>query len=314
MNDTGYAPVVLFTYNRPKHTQKTIEALERNLLSEKSPLFLFVDGYKDEGDKREVEEVRSLLYQYKNKSHFHDVTIYVSDCHKGLANSVIDGVSRIIARYGNVIVLEDDLITSPDFLKYMNMALDYYENEEKIWSIAGYSPNIKQLLSYKNDVYMCLRAGSWGWATWNNRWKTVDWEVNSYKEFCKDRQMRKKFQKCGMDMPDMLDRQMRGEIDSWAIRFCYEQFRQGKLTVNPTVSRVQNIGMDGSGTHGTVDHRWDVDCNRKIRDIRLIPAERDYAIEKAYYRFYAGGLWDQTGGRLKSYLYQKLYGKKDKRV
>ncbi len=293
MNEERYAPIVLFVYKRLQHTIKTLEALNANLLANKSELYIFSDGYKDDTDKEGVEQVRDFINQYKSSSNFKKVIVYQSEINKGLAESVIGGVTEIIGIYGNAIVVEDDLVTAPDFLKFMNQALDYYKNDERVWSIAGFTPNIKGLDTYVKDVYVSVRAESWGWATWKNRWELVDWGISDYQSFVNDKRQRKAFGKRGKDMPDMLDSQMRGEIDSWAIRFCYEQFKRNTVTVVPTVSRVKNIGLDGSGTHCGIDERWDVVFSETINDVEFIPVEYNKKLIKAYYTFYTGTKWER---------------------
>lgn len=288
MNSSSYAPVVLFVYKREKHLQKVFEALDANILVDQSSLFIFSDGYKDDAEKIEVEKVRKCIRHYEKNSHFRQVTIYEMDKHCGLANSVITGVTRIMNVYGKAIVLEDDLVTSKDFLMYMNSALDYYASDKSVWSIAGYTPNLKELSSYHEDVYVCMRAGSWGWATWLDRWDSIDWDVKDYHQFKKDKKRRKEFRKRGYNMPDMLDRQMQGKVDSWAIIFCYEQFKQNKVTINPTVSKIKNIGMDGGGTHTASTNHWDVILSENAKKTDFIAPKTDKKMIRSYYNFFAG--------------------------
>lgn len=301
------APVILFVYNRPDHTMQTLNALDKNIDADKSELFIFSDYAKNNQDIDAVLKVRALLKEFEKKSHFKQIHICEAKEHRGLAGSVITGVSNVINRYGQVIVLEDDLITSIDFLKYMNGALKYYEAEEKVWSIAGYTPDLKPLSKYKEDVYMCLRAGSIGWATWKDRWDSIDWEVKDYADFVGSRKKRKQFKKRGYNLPDMLDRQMQGETDSWAIRFCYEQFKQDKITVNPTVSRIRNIGFDGSGTHDNdTAEKWNVHLNEEVKDITYIPVVMNRKLINSYYSFWAGNIFYRTYCDIKSFVYNIL--------
>ena len=286
--NSKYAPIVLFVYKREKHVQQVLDALDANILADQSSLFIFSDGYKDDTEKIEVEKVRDCIRQYKKNNHFQQVTIYEMDKHCGLANSVITGVTRIMNDYGRVIVLEDDLVTSKDFLMYMNDALDYYASEKSVWSIAGYSPNMKELSRYHKDVYVCMRASSTGWATWKDRWDSIDWDVKDYPQFVKDIKKREEFRKRGYNMPEMLDARMQGKVDSWAIIFCYEQFKQNKVTINPTVSKIKNIGYDGSGTHKENAKHWDVVLRQNVQKTDFIMPEIDKKIVRAYFFFHAG--------------------------
>jgi len=160
------APIVLFTYNRLEHTTRTVEALRRNILAEESILYIYSDGFKDNNDKESVLELRKYL---KTISGFKSITIIEQDTNKGLAKSIITGVSNIVNKYDKVIVLEDDIVTSAYFLTFMNNALDYYEHTKKVWHISGWNYPIKN----KNigDTFMWRMMNCWGWATWKNRWQ-----------------------------------------------------------------------------------------------------------------------------------------------
>lgn len=286
------APIVVFVYNRPKHTKKTIEALANNYLAKESELFIFSDGPKNEESEVKVKLVREYTDSLPEKKMFKSVRIIKAGTNKGLANSVISGVSEIIGQYGKVIVLEDDLISSRDFLQYMNDALDYYENNKKIWSISGYNLPIKIPSDYKSDIYFSYRGCSWGWATWKDRWEKVDWKVSDYNEFKKDKDLRKKLNRGGRDMANMLDSQMQGKIDSWAIRWCYTQSKLDMLTVYPVVSRIKNIGLDGTGTHSGINPRYDVVINNENKkcvfdnpglDKRILKNFRNYYVSSFKY-------------------------------
>ena len=138
----------------------------------------------------------------------------------------------------------------------MNEALDYYETDQKIWSISGYTFKIKIPKNYQSDIYLSYRGCSCGWAIWKDRWEKVDWKVLDYQDFKSNENHRKKFNRGGRDMSNMLDSQMQGKIDSWAIRWCYAQSKLNMLTIYPTVSRIKNIGSDGTGTHRGITSKY----------------------------------------------------------
>ncbi|KTD88414.1 sugar transferase [Paenibacillus etheri] len=259
------APVLIFVYARPEHTKQTIESLSSNYLASETDLFIFSDAPKNEKSIEMVKLVRDYIDTIPDKKIFRSVKIIKSEVNKGLANSIISGVSEIVKLNGQVIVLEDDLITSPDFLNYMNDALKFYENDKKIWSISAYTFDLEFPDKYKSEIYLSYRACSWGWATWKDRWDTVDWKVTDYKTFKKDKRLRDKFNRGGRDMSGMLDAQIAGKIDSWAIRWCYSQFKSDMFTVYPRVSRVRNIGLDGSGTHSGISTRYDTTLNKSTK-------------------------------------------------
>ena len=270
------APVVIFVYNRPEHTKKTVEALAENYLAKETDVFIFSDGAKNDKATENVQLTRKYIDCIQDKNLFESVEIVKAPRNKGLANSVINGVTEIIENFGQVIVVEDDLVSSKDFLRYMNGALEYYKNNESIWSISGYNIPIDIPSYYNHDVYLSYRGCSWGWPTWKDRWSKVDWNVSDYKNFKSNKELRKKFNLGGRDMANMLDLQMEGKIDSWAIRWCYAQYKLNMYTVYPVQSRIKNIGLDGSGTHSRLTIHYDVNFKIdngicKFEDLKINP-------------------------------------------
>ena len=247
MNDL--APVILFVYNRPFHTNKTFIALKNNILAKESNLFIFSDGSKNESDVKLVKQVRDIIHTFDG---FKKIKIIEQEKNLGLANSVIIGVSEVIKKYGKAIVIEDDLISSKYMLKYLNEALVYYKNMEEVFSISAYNhPQsiMKFPVNYNKDIYFVKRAPSWGWATWANRWDKADWSVGDYNQFVNNRKMIKQFQLGGVDLVDLLKAQMEGKVNSWLIRWNYTYLKHNGYSVYPVKSYINNIGYDGTGVH-----------------------------------------------------------------
>jgi hypothetical protein len=281
--NSNYAPICLFTYNRLKETTQTVKALKQNFIASKSKLIIFSDGPKNRDAK--VNEVRKFLNTIDG---FLDIEYHFSEENRGLANSIINGVSTVLEKYEKVIVLEDDLITSANFLNFMNDALDYY-SPNTVFSISGYTLKLPVLNNKLKDVYFGLRASSWGWGIWKSNWSNIDWEVTNYSNFINDRVLRKDFNKGGSDMTHMLRRQINGDIDSWAIRFCFQQFLDKKPTVFPTTSKIQNIGFSKDATHtsGVTKFITELDYLKKV-DFDFIPFEKyDSTILKQFRRVYS---------------------------
>ena len=252
------APIILFVYNRPWHTQQTVEALQKNDLALESDLYIFADGSKKDATEEQKEKIQQVRKYIHNISGFKSVTIFEKEKNCGLANSVIAGTTEIINKFGKVIVVEDDLVTSKYFLKFMNEALDFFENNERIFSVSGYAYPAKTMeipRNYKHDIYLSYRHGSWGWGTWQNRWNSVDWKVSDFNDFSQNADFQKTFNRGGADMSGMLKDQMEGKIDSWAIRFDYSLFKQNKFNIRPVKSLVNNVGLDNSGTHTGIDEK-----------------------------------------------------------
>ncbi len=249
------APITLFVYSRPIHTRRTLEALQKNNLAEESDVFIFSDAAKNPETADLVREVREYI---KTIDGFRSVRIIERDKNWGLANSIIDGVSTVMNQYGRVIVLEDDLVTSPHFLEYMNAALHHYESDQKAFSIGAYNfPQATMPIpaSYSWDTYASFRCCSWGWGTWADRWERIDWGMTDYPMFMQDRAAQKLFNRGGPDMTRMLTMQQERKIDSWAIRFCYAHHANQMHCIYPVKTLVMNIGLDDSGTHCGVDPR-----------------------------------------------------------
>jgi hypothetical protein len=244
MKDT--APILLFAYRRLDTLRQTVASLQQNSLAPESLLFIFSDQGRTETEKAQVEQVRAYL---KTITGFKKIQIFESDSNKGLANSIISGTTRIINEYGRVIVLEDDLLLTPNFLSFMNTALDKYVNNPEVYSISGFMFDISHTTNYSYDVFFTRRHCSWGWAMWKDRWNEIDWEVTDFAEFNKSVSLKREFDRIGSDLSSSLIRQMEGKINSWAIRCNYHQFKKQTYTVYPLKSKVVNIGFGNEATH-----------------------------------------------------------------
>jgi GR25 family glycosyltransferase involved in LPS biosynthesis len=260
------APVVLFVYNRPEHTKQTVVSLQKNKIAAQSELFIYSDGSKNRDDKKAVDEVRNYLRTIKG---FGKIKIIERKKNKGLAKSIISGTNEIINKYGKVIVLEDDLLLSNNFLSYMNDCLKFYQNDKRIFSISGYSAASQIPLNYDKDIFLFYRINSWGWATWADRWNNVDWEVGDFDTFIRNKKERRNFDRGGEDSTIMLLKQMQGKINSWAIRFNYACYKNNGLNIYPVRSKVFNAGTDGSGTHISKTTKYKTELN-----------ENDYVLSK----------------------------------
>jgi hypothetical protein len=241
------APIVLFTYKRVDTLKQTVIALQGNYLASKSDLIIYSDGPKNEIDSISVNEVRHYL---KTVTGFKSVRILRSEHNKGLANSIINGVNEVLMVYEKVIVLEDDLISTPNFLDFMNQSLVLFQKKKNVFSISGFSFNLNEE-NYNFDTYFLNRGWSWGWATWKDRWQNLDWEINDYTSFINDKVQQRKFSQGGSDLNAMLKKQMTSHFDSWAIRWFYNQFKQNGITIYPVKSKILNNGFGIDATHTT---------------------------------------------------------------
>lgn len=261
------SPICIFVYKRVETTQLMLESLKRCPECRDSELYIFMDEARNDAEAKQVEAVREL---FDNIEGFKEVHPYPARMNKGMARSVIDGVTKVLDEHDSVIVIEDDLVVSPDFLTFMNSALTTYKDRDDIWSISGYTPKLKGLEQRdKQGVFLVPRAQCWGWATWRDRWDTVDWDVDDFRRLSRSKSRQKAFNRGGNDLYRTLEMERRERIESWAVRWAYSASKQNKWTVNPMQSKVKNIGLKSSESHvGWHDERHNVDLygNQTILD------------------------------------------------
>jgi hypothetical protein len=238
------APIALFTYNRIQHLKITIEALKNNSVAKESDLYVFSDGAKTAMHAEMVNRVREYI---AGVTGFKTITVVHRDQNYGLSRSVIDGVTMLVQRYGSVIVVEDDLIVSPHFLRYMNDALNIYRDEHSVISIHGYVYPVRQPLP---ETFFIKGADCWGWATWKRGWELFERDGIKLLNALTEKNLLHQFDFNGSyPYATMLRRQISGTVDSWAVRWYASAFLNDKVTLYPGRTLVQNIGGDEFGTH-----------------------------------------------------------------
>lgn len=255
-------PVAVFTYNRPRHTHSALEALSRCAGLEQCCIYLFSDAPRGADQVAQVSETRAVLRQWASR--LGAILVERSD-NLGLSKSIVSGVSRLCDDYGRVIVLEDDLIVSPDFLTYMVAALERYEREAQVMQIAGCtlaSPNLLE-----RDAFFLPVTTTWGWATWRRAWQQFSWVPQDLATARTEPQWLERFNlHSTYDYLQMLDDRLAGRNDSWGILWWYAVSRQRGLVLYPKTNMVQNIGFDGSGIH----------CGEGEFDTQLIASHPDF--------------------------------------
>ncbi len=274
------APIALFTYNRLEHTRKTVEALVKNELAPESELFVFSDGARSGSDRRSVAEVRDFL---KGITGFKRLTVTESPVNRGLARSVIEGVTEIAGRFGRIIVLEDDLVTSPHFLKFVNEGLDLYESDPTVASIHGYIYPVRDELA---ETFFLRGADCWGWATWKRAWDLLERDGRKLLGELRLRRLEEAFDLGGAyPYVKMLEDHIAGRNQSWAILWNASAFLNDMVTLYPGKSLVRNIGLDRSGTHSGYSGKFDAPLAERPVRVERIPVTEDSRAARAVGEF-----------------------------
>jgi len=281
------APIAFFAYKRPEHTLKALTALSECALAQTSVLYIFCDGPKREEDRINVAKVREVI---ASRQWCREVIVDPKTDNVGLANSVIDGVSKLCDKFGKVIVIEDDLIVSRGFLDYMNRALDLYSDYPQVMQISGHCFPFSSKPDAEAAFFMPIST-SWGWATWKRAWNLFDPDAGGYRELAKNTTLRECFDLGGISpYSQMLLNQMSGKLDSWAIRWWWSFFRNNGLCLYPGKSLVKNIGFgdEASNTISTDnyhdDPQWSSAGGIAIFPDRIEPNLAAFASLKAYFR------------------------------
>lgn len=275
-----YAPIALFTYNRLWHTQQTVESLQKNKESAESDLFIFCDGAKNSSEQIKVDEVRGYL---KRISGFKSVQIFEQAQNRGLANSIITGVTQVVNLYNRVIVLEDDMVTSPYFLRFMNEGLELYENQAEVACIHAYRYPIGAV----EKPFFIRGADCWGWGTWKRAWDNFNENGSELLAALQTQNLIEAFNhQNAFPYDKMLKDQIAGKNNSWAIRWKASAFLKNQYTLYYKASLLKNIGNDDSGTHSQTTGHFDVDFPETYDGLQLQKVEEDKEISNRISQFY----------------------------
>jgi hypothetical protein len=280
----NYAPIALFLFNRPGHTLQTLRALQANNLADESELYVFIDGPRSESDEHKIAEVKSIVRKCEG---FRDVILVERVVNYGLTGNITAGVTSVLEKHGNVIVLEDDIVTSPAFLTYMNKALKKYEKQQQVWHISGFNDPVA-CDHLAGDTFFWRVMRCWGWATWRDRWNHYE-RKPSYLLSMFDNEMIRRFNLDDtQDYWSQVVANASGAAHTWAIFWYATIFLNDGLCLNPARSYIRNIGCDGSGVHRAFDDRLQnmKRLNRNYYSVlpaRIAEDPRYVAFMKKYY-------------------------------
>ena len=278
------APVIIFAYRRPGHLKSVLDALRKNDLAPQTTLFVICDGPANAADATAVNKVREVIKEQSEG--FADVQPIYRPKNLGLAANIVSGVTELIKQYGEVIVLEDDLVPAPFFLRYMNDALNVYRHEDGVVCIHGYCYPVQTRLP---ETFFLRGADCWGWATWERGWSRFRPDGKQLLQELTQQGLIKRLDFNGMyPYTRMLQDQIAGLNDSWAIRWYASTLLDGGLTLYPHQSLVLNIGNDGSGRHSHRTCKYDIVAARQpVRVERLALRENTEALA-AFTEYFRG--------------------------
>lgn len=255
-------PILLITFNRPEHTKQTIDALR---VQQPPLVYVFQDGPRkgNTNDKENCALVRSTVEKSIDwPCELHTV---FSETNRGCRDAIIYAITEVLKVHESVIVVEDDIITSPAFYTYMCKALEYYKDRKTVFSISGHSHSPSRFEvpeDYDYDVFASPRLFNWGWGTWRDRWEQTDWSFSYFEDFMKHPYEKKAFCRGGDDLLPMLADERNGKSSAWDIQFAFAHFRNHAVSIVPCLSYTYNIGTDGSGTHCHSGNSENMDSNR----------------------------------------------------
>jgi len=267
------SPIILFVYNRPWHTEQVLQALKQNELANQSELIIYVDGPKEHATPDQIIKIEEVKRIVSCEQWCKKVEIHIAEKNIGCRNSIIKGISDVLQSHEAVIILEDDIVTAPCFLHYMNIALDYYKSKKSVFSISGYNfpENTFPIpLDYEYDVYVSPRLLNWGWGIWRDRWQQVDWDKKYIPEFLTKKNQVEAFNRGGEDLSKMLLEEYEGKTDAWDIQLAYSHFINHAVSIVPCRSYTENIGLDGTGVHCTTSNSFKNDLNFSVYHPRLL--------------------------------------------
>lgn len=244
-----YAPIGISVYARLQHIRQTIAALQRNHLAAESELFLFSDAARP-GDETKVAEVRAYL---RTVTGFRRVHIIERQENNRFLNNQ-QGRLLLLNEYERAIFLEEDILTAPTFLHFMNAALERYRYAPMVFAINGYTPPLPIPSDYRQSILLLPRFAAWGFAIWRAQFEEIEMNITPamYHAIRDDEARCRSYCIGGDDILSQLWLQAHGYINALDVRIDYSMYARGRrYVVCPARSLTQTIGCDGSGEHWT---------------------------------------------------------------
>ncbi len=237
----------VFCYNRANKLKTCIDALLKNPECKTLDIVFFSDGYKTEKDQQGVLETRAYIDSITG---FKNVIKHFRERNFSTGPNFREGLTWLSNNYDEFIIVEDDLVVSPNYVKYLLDALKFYKNNESVFCITGYVFPITVPKSYHYDTIVYKRFCSYGWAGWGNRFKTVIWEHNELQKLMNTSAgFKPRLNAEGYDLVRMLKKQISGKISTWDVQLQVHVAENRMKVIYPVLSKVNNIGFDTESTN-----------------------------------------------------------------
>ena len=250
--------VVAIIFNRPDKTKILFESIKKY---KPNKLFIISDGprKKNLSDKDQVKISREV---FKNITWKCKVSTNYSNKNLGTKKRIMSGINWVFQNVEEAIFLEDDCIPTKEFFLFVEKMLNKYRTNLKIGSVCG--TNLFSLNGKKNEHYFFSKyQDCWGWATWKNRWFTIDKNLKTLQK-TKNNKFLKDYlgsYRAHLYWHWKLNKVKQTELDSWSIIWTYTGFIKKYLHIIPKKNLIKNIGFDKSATN-TKKIKYDI----KLKD------------------------------------------------
>lgn len=263
-----FAPIALFCFKRMDTLERCVESLKNCPESKFTDLIIFSDCYRNEDEKDKVDKVRAFCEKIND---FKSIRINQRNENLGVDYNIIEGIYEMAQEFESFIIVEDDLVVSNQFLRFMNHGLIHFRNFDKVLTLSAFN-YVKIPKDYIRDCYFAQRTNPWGWATWSHKIQEVDWDLAIKENFLENTQEKKAFNIWGSDRTRMLRRTIQGEIRAWDIRLDYYQYKMDLLTSYSVKNLVVNIGFNSFDASNTTGYnRFKVKHQPFIKNLFLFP-------------------------------------------
>ena len=281
---TNLTPIIVFCYNRPEHLEQTLDALSRNELADLSTLYIYCDGPKEGASDEMRQKITEVRQVARKRQWCKEVNVVEREENVGLMNNIVGAVTEIVNQYGRVITMEDDIITSKGYLRFMNEALELYKDDEQVMHISGYMWPHKHKLP--NTFFYEVPYPGGGWATWQRAWKHYTDDTKSLFDYWCTRW--DEFNKFGGDYLQLqLEKNYRGTMKTWFIKWHAVMLMRGALTLFPGKSLTNNIGFDDQATNCYTTDKFDVVPVDYVK-VERRPIKENKRAAREIYAFYQG--------------------------